>query len=110
MRSIEIVAGFFSISCDSCTMAGGMVAEIAESRRPEFVSIRHLGMIEDGVENITSEAVRKWAPAYENYTFVERGGATELHVEMDVVPEFEEFMTTTWPKALARLKALCEAP
>lgn len=86
----------------------GMVAEIAESRRPEFVSIRHRGMIKDGVEDTESEAVRSWTPAFENYTFSEKGSGTEVAVEIDTVPEYEEFMTEAWPKALAKLKELCE--
>jgi hypothetical protein len=50
----------------------GMVAEIAEHRPNEFISIRHLGMISDGVEDTESEEVRAWAPAYENYTSLRR--------------------------------------
>ena len=52
--------------------------------------------------------VRSWAPAYENYTLSDAGDATELAVDNDVTPEFEEYMTKVWPKALARLKQLCE--
>ncbi len=36
----------------------GMVAEIAENRENEFISIRHLGFIANGVEDTTSEAVK----------------------------------------------------
>lgn len=86
----------------------GMVSEIAESRRPEFVSIRHLGMIAGGVEDTTSEKVRAWAPALENYTFAEENGGTRLRVDVDVLPEYEQFMQDTFPKALARLKEICE--
>jgi uncharacterized protein YndB with AHSA1/START domain len=86
----------------------GMVSEIAEHRPAEFVSIRHLGMIENGREDTASEAVRAWAPCYENYTFVDEGGATRVKVEMDVFGGYEAFMSETWPRALARLKALCE--
>lgn len=87
----------------------GMVSEIVESRRPEFVSIRHLGEIRDGVEDTTSEKVRAWAPAFENYTFDEApGGGTQLRVDVDVLPDYEQFMKDTFPKALARLKQLCE--
>jgi len=46
----------------------GMVAEIAENRTNEFISIRQLGLIKKGVEDTESEAVRAWAPVYENYT------------------------------------------
>ena len=44
----------------------------------------------------------------ENYTFKERDGATELKVDMNVAPEFEEYMNSVWSKALARLKEICE--
>lgn len=88
----------------------GMVARIAEHRRHEFVSIEHLGMIKDGVEDTTSEAVRAWAPAYENYTFRDADGGTEVTVQMDITEDWEQYMRDTWPKALARLQALCESP
>jgi uncharacterized protein YndB with AHSA1/START domain len=87
----------------------GMVAEVAENRRGEFVSLRHLGEIRpDGTVDTDSPSVRAWAPAYENYRFLDRDGATELQIEMDTLPAYEQFMQEAWPKALARLKALCE--
>ncbi len=87
----------------------GMVAEIAEARPPEYLSIRHLGEIKGGIEDTESEAVRAWAPCFETYTLAEAGGATELTVDMDTAEAWESFMSSSWPKALALLKALCEA-
>ena len=86
----------------------GMVAEIAEHRPDEFISIRHVGFLANGVEDTESDAVRAWAPAYENYTFQAVPGGTRLVVDQDVTDEWESFMRQTWPKALARLKELCE--
>jgi uncharacterized protein YndB with AHSA1/START domain len=88
---------------------GGMLAQIAENRPYEYVSIKHIGEIKDGVEDTTSETVRTWAPAFENYTFTDAGSGTDVHVEMDVMPEYEEYMGKAWPRALARLKEICEA-
>ena len=88
----------------------GMVAEIAESRPNSFVSIRHLGMIANGVEDTTSQAVRAWAPAYENYTFLPTPQGTTMVVDQDVAAEWEEYMNEAWPKALAILKDLSESP
>lgn len=88
---------------------GGMIAEIAENREHEFISIRHLGFIKDGVEDTTSDAVRAWAPAYENYTFISIPEGTRLVVDMDVSSEWETFMNEAWPKALKLLKEMCEA-
>lgn len=87
----------------------GMSAVIAENRPHEYLSIKHVGVIKHGVEDTTSDEVRAWAPAFENYTLANAGGATELTVDMDVTPDFEEYMQKTWPRALSRLKALCEA-
>jgi hypothetical protein len=86
-----------------------MSSVIAENRRPEFVSIRHLGEIVNGVEVIGGDKPNTWANAYENYTFTAAGNDTVLKVDVDMLPEFESFMNEAWPKALATLKALCES-
>lgn len=87
----------------------GMVAEIAESRKDEFISIRHLGFIANGVEDTTSDAVTAWAPACENYTLRPVAEGTQMIVDQDVAPEWEEHMNQAWPKALGLLKELCES-
>jgi uncharacterized protein YndB with AHSA1/START domain len=86
----------------------GMVAEIAEHRANEFLSIRHLGSVSKGVEDTESDAVRAWAPAYENYSFEACAEGTRVVVEMDVTAGYEAFMMEKWPKALEELKAICE--
>ena len=86
----------------------GMSSVIAENRPNEFVSIRHIGMIENGVEDTTSDKVRAWAPAYENYRFEDAAGACSVTVTLDTAAEWEEYMLDTFPQALALLKSLCE--
>ena len=86
----------------------GMVSEIAESRPNAFISIRHLGFIANGVQDTTSEAVRTWAPAFENYTFLPTAAGTSMIVVQDVTAEWEEYISQAWPKALEILKTLCE--
>lgn len=87
----------------------GMIAEIAENRPNEFVSIRQLGSIVKGVDDTQSDAARAWTPAYENYTFHALPEGTRLVIDQQVPAEYESYMNEAWPKALARLKALCEA-
>ena len=87
----------------------GMTSVIAESRRPERVSIQHLGVVKDGREDTTSEAAAAWSPAFETYTFAEADGGTELTVEVETPPDFVDFMDAAWPKALAKLREICEA-
>ena len=87
----------------------GMLAEIAENRPNEFISIKHLGVIANGVVDTESDTARAWASAYENYTFAEAAGGTRIVVDLDVTEAFEAYMQDTWPKALRRLKAICES-
>jgi hypothetical protein len=85
-----------------------MVAEIAQRREHEFISIRHLGHIVNGVEDFDSPAVRAWAPAFENYSFKAVPGGTELLIDQDISAEYEQYIREAWPRALQRLKVLCE--
>ncbi len=87
---------------------GGMVSRIAENRLYEFISVEHLGVVQDGIEDTTSELAREWAPAYENYTFRERDGATEVQVDIDVTDDHASMFEQMWPRALSRLKQLAE--
>ncbi len=86
----------------------GMVSVIEKNKTHEFVSIKHLGMIEKGVEDTTSEKVRAWAPAYENFQFADAPGGCHLTVTLDTAPDWEQYMLDTYPKALSILKELCE--
>jgi hypothetical protein len=86
----------------------GMISEIAENRKHEFISIRHLGMIKSGVEDFTSPEVKAWAPSLENYTFTHKKGVTRVEVDLDIAPEWEKMFLDLWPKALNSLKRICE--
>ena len=86
----------------------GMISVIAENRPFECLSIRHLGEVRGGVDDTASEAVLAWAPAYETYHFAATAAGTELRVSLDVALDWASAMQTMFPKALARLKALCE--
>jgi hypothetical protein len=87
---------------------GGMVARVAESKPYEFVSIEHLGIVVNGVEDTTSAEAKKWTPAFENYTFKENNGKVEVQVDVDVADDHVELFQGMWPKALQELKALAE--
>jgi uncharacterized protein YndB with AHSA1/START domain len=87
---------------------GGMVSRIKENRKNDFVSIEHLGVVSDGKEDTTSEAVKPWAGSLENYTFKENNGQTEVLVEMDITEEYKDMFNEMWVKALKKLKDLAE--
>lgn len=86
----------------------GMVSSIAENIPHEYLSIRHLGFIKDGIEDTESEQVKKWAGALENYTLKTVDGNTEVTVDMDITEEYKDYFVNTWPKALDKLKELAE--
>ncbi len=94
---------------------GGMVSRIADNQLHKFVSIEHLGEIHDGVEDTTSDRVKQWAGAYENYTFTEENGGTKVAVDMGMgaseskeVTDMMEMFKGMWPKAFEKLKELAE--
>ncbi|MGV3515747.1 MAG: SRPBCC family protein [Luteitalea sp.] len=88
---------------------GGMVSRIKDARPYDFVSIEHLGVVQDGEEDTTSDMAKQFAPALENYTFVDKDGATEVLVDMDTAEEHRQMFEGTWPNALRLLKQLAEA-
>ncbi len=86
----------------------GMVSEIAENIPARFVSIRHYGMLNGDLEITEGPEVEKWAGALENYSFEENDGITTVTVETETTQEYMDYFTTTWPRALDKLKALAE--
>ncbi len=87
---------------------GGMVSRIKEIRKYEHLSIEHCGIVNEGKEDTSSEEVKTWAGALENYTFKENNGITELFVDMDSAEDFEDMFKNIWPIALQKLKELAE--
>lgn len=86
----------------------GMVSEIADNIPNEYMSFRHLGMVQDGVEDTTSDKVREWAGSTENYTLKDADGKTELEVELDIAEKHKGYFTDTFPKALQLVKEISE--
>lgn len=93
---------------DESGTVGGMVSRIKENRRYEYVSIEHLGFVQNGKEDTSSEEVKKWSGALENYTFKENKRHTEVLVDMDSSEEYKEMFEEMWPKALKKIKMLSE--
>jgi hypothetical protein len=87
----------------------GMVSTIADNVPNEFMSIKHLGYVTDGVEDTVSEKVKQWAGACENYTLKTVDGKTDLTIDMDIADEFKDMFSEIWPKALNKVKELSEA-
>jgi len=87
----------------------GMVSKIKENEPGRFLSIQHIGILDDGKPVTEGPQVEAWAGALENYSFSEQNGLTTVTVDIDTNEEFIGYFKETWPKALNKLKELCES-
>jgi hypothetical protein len=85
------------------------VAEIVDIKPQEFVLAKHVAMLAaDGMEDKDSDMAKGWIGITEDYYFTEEGGITTLKVEIKTNPAWADMFQDGWPKALAKLKELCE--
>lgn len=93
---------------DADGSTGGMISRIKENIPGRFISIEHLDVIKNGEVDENNPEMKMWAGALENYTFEEKDGKTLFSVDLNTIKKYESYFRNTWPKALNRLKALCE--
>lgn len=88
----------------------GMVSQIKENKKYEYISIEHLGAVKDGKEDISSPEAKVWSGSLENYAFKEKNGVTELLIDLygNMPDEFVKMFEGMWPAALKKLKELAE--
>lgn len=96
------------IGVDEKGEKGGMVSRIAENIPNQFVSIQHYGILKADKEITEGPEVEKWANGFENYSFEENNGTTTVTVDLDTTEDFVSYMNQHYPKALDKLKELCE--
>jgi uncharacterized protein YndB with AHSA1/START domain len=87
----------------------GMVGLIHENVPNKFVSVEYTGMLDGDNEVTQGPLVDGWVGAYENYTFDEENGSTALTVDVDVHDTMQDYFKDSFPKALNKLKEICEA-
>ncbi len=96
------------VGVDENGKKGGMVSQVVENRPGKLVSIRHYGFLDGDKEITTGEEVEKWAGGHETYRFEENNGSTVLTVELDSTDDHSDYFKNTYPKALDKLKEICE--
>lgn len=87
----------------------GMIGRIRENLMGKAISIEHFGVIDKGQVVTNGSGVDDWVGAQENYYLREENNETILTVVTDTNAKYEEYMREVWPKALDRLKEICEA-
>jgi uncharacterized protein YndB with AHSA1/START domain len=86
----------------------GVLSRIAKNKPHECISIENYGVIENGVEKTQSPEAAMATSMQETYTFRETDGVTEVLVTTNADGEYKPIFEQAWPKALLKLKALCE--
>lgn len=90
------------------TAESGMVSQVVQNRPYELISLEHLGVVRNGIQDTSSDAVMRWSGAREEYRFRETDSGTEVLVDTDTTDEYRKMFQTVWPKALKKLKELAE--
>ncbi len=86
----------------------GMIAKIAENIPDRFICLEYIGIIKNGEEIFCGKEVEEWFGGNEKYIFEDQDGRTNLRIEVDSDEKYVEFFKETWPKALEKLKSICE--
>jgi len=86
----------------------GTKAKLIEHRPYQFSRAEHIACFDKGKEDTTSSIARSWIGCTESYAFSEHNGHTTHKVTMHVTADWVDMFNTDWPKALTKLKEICE--
>ena len=88
----------------------GLLAHIAASRRPGLVDIEYDGLVADGKDDTESDHAREYSGSRETYRLTRTPSGTHLDISADMAEQYYDDMVAAWDRALAKAKALAEAP
>ena len=88
----------------------GMLGHIVASRRPELVDIEFDGLVADGKDDTESDHAREYRGSRETYRLSRTPNGTRLDISADMGEQYYDDMVAAWDRALAKAKALAEAP
>ncbi|HEY0896198.1 MAG TPA: SRPBCC domain-containing protein [Sphingobacteriaceae bacterium] len=86
----------------------GMLSTIKSKEEPYEMVFEHLGEVIDGKEDTTSDKVKSWAGALEEYHLSENDGLTTLKASVEIGEEWEEMMNKGFTQGLEVVKQLSE--
>jgi len=73
----------------------------------KIIQFKHIGNVVKGKEQPIDDEAKKWSGATEIYSLSEGSEGNALTVEIDVLDEHLDFMRSTFPKALEKIKNNC---
>lgn len=84
------------------------IYSIIETHIPnKMIMFKHIGSVVKGKEQPIDDETKAWSGATEIYTLTEGTDCNTLTVEIDILDEHLDFMKTTFPKALEKVKHNC---
>lgn len=86
----------------------GMYSNVTFLKENELIVFSHIGMMKDGKELPLDSETEKWTGCFETYKLKQKGDVTCLKVEVDTIADYADYMKTTFPLALKRLKEIAE--
>ena len=86
----------------------GSLSVIGENRPHERLSIKPIGVVNEGIADTDSDAPKHSVPSYDKSALNQIGGGTELLVNMKLPSDTEDIFSDTWPRPLEAIKRLAE--
>jgi hypothetical protein len=86
----------------------GMVSRIKLHKPNDIITIEHMGILKDNIEDYDSEEAKKWSGIHETYRLEPKDSGNELFIDMDIDEEYYDWFKTTWQKAAEKVKGLSE--
>jgi|SRR5690606_9607401 len=86
----------------------GMVGLIEENIPYRFISIKYIGLLNGDKEITEGPEIESWVNTFENYSFSGNDIQTTVTVDIDIQDQWVDYYEKTYPKALERLKQICE--
>ena len=96
------------IGTDKDGSQGGIGSRVRENIPGKSIELEHLFIIKNNEIEKGNPVADVWSGAREEYTFERKDGGTHLKIRQDIMPAYKSYFMETWPKALIKLKSLCE--
>jgi hypothetical protein len=86
----------------------GLIATILVYLPNCSVIFQYQGLLQDGVEDLTSPEVQQWQGLLEQYSLEEVDGKTILSVELETTEDYKYMMEQAFEQGLQRVRELAE--
>lgn len=86
----------------------GLIATILVYLPHCSVIFQYQGLLQGGVEDLTSPEVQQWQGLLEQYSLAEVNGKTVLSVELETMEDYKYMMEQAFEQGLQRVRELAE--